>query len=230
MNYSKIYENLIKKAKYRRSIEGYSESHHIIPKCLGGTNESENLIELTPEEHYIAHQLLAKIHPNDIRLLHAAVMMCVGRPSNKLYGWLKRRLSIAQSLRMQNDANPTKDMRWISNEYETVLVDKNIAKEKIFLGTHISGKIAKRLSCGHLVISRCIPCDDLKNLSYEKKKENAKLMAHELFNEFKNSDCKSVCEFAKLKGTSQPRLSILWKKYVDEYNQVRQQGKSFLKE
>lgn len=39
--------------------------HHIIPKCLNGTDESSNLTRLTAREHYIAHLLLVKIHEYD---------------------------------------------------------------------------------------------------------------------------------------------------------------------
>ena len=39
--------------------KGY-EIHHILPKALGGTNDSSNLVKLTYFEHVIAHYLLAK--------------------------------------------------------------------------------------------------------------------------------------------------------------------------
>lgn len=32
--------------------------HHIIPRHMGGTNDPENLISLTPEEHAEAHRIL----------------------------------------------------------------------------------------------------------------------------------------------------------------------------
>lgn len=57
---------------------------------MGGTNDPLNLVKLTLEEHYVAHQLLTKIHPGHHGLLHAAMMMCVGRPTNKRYGWIRR--------------------------------------------------------------------------------------------------------------------------------------------
>ena len=60
MNYQKIYNKLINRAK-NRNIMGYVEKHHIIPKCLGGEDCKTNLVNLTPEEHYLAHQLLVKI-------------------------------------------------------------------------------------------------------------------------------------------------------------------------
>lgn len=36
--------------------------HHIIPKHMGGTNDPDNLIELTVEEHAEAHRLLYEEH------------------------------------------------------------------------------------------------------------------------------------------------------------------------
>ena len=40
-----------------------SEQHHIVPKCMGGTNIENNLIYLSYREHYIAHYMLAKAFP-----------------------------------------------------------------------------------------------------------------------------------------------------------------------
>lgn len=43
-------------------MEGeYFETHHIVPKSLGGTDDKNNLVNLTAREHYIAHLLLVKI-------------------------------------------------------------------------------------------------------------------------------------------------------------------------
>jgi hypothetical protein len=99
----------------------------------------------------------------------------------------------------------------------------------ISTGQYIAGKKAIRGDCGHLVREVCIPCRNARYKSYALKKENASKLANELFNEFKTSQCTSVGQFAKLKNTSQPRLSILWKKYVTEYAENRQHGKHFFK-
>jgi len=40
----------------------YYERHHIIPKSLGGTNDSANLVYLTGSNHFEAHRLLFHIH------------------------------------------------------------------------------------------------------------------------------------------------------------------------
>lgn len=74
MNYKKHYENLIETRKQRSTMEGYLETHHIIPKCLGGTNDPENLIQLTAREHYIAHWLLWKI-TNNAKMAYAFIAM-----------------------------------------------------------------------------------------------------------------------------------------------------------
>lgn len=61
MNYKKIYDALILKAK-NREPSGYTESHHILPRCMGGLDEKSNLVRLTAREHYLAHWLLAKAY------------------------------------------------------------------------------------------------------------------------------------------------------------------------
>lgn len=58
MDYKKQYNLLIEKAQVRGSPVGYREKHHIIPRCMGGSNEKENLVYLTAKEHYVAHHLL----------------------------------------------------------------------------------------------------------------------------------------------------------------------------
>lgn len=97
MNYEKIYMELINRAR-NRVYDGYVEKHHILPKCLGGSDEPDNLIKLLPEEHYLAHQLLVKIYSNNIHLVNAAMMMTKhstnNRMNNKLFGWLRKRASL----------------------------------------------------------------------------------------------------------------------------------------
>jgi hypothetical protein len=43
-----------------QSVDGYCEVHHIVPRSLGGSNDKDNLISLTPRQHYIAHWMLWK--------------------------------------------------------------------------------------------------------------------------------------------------------------------------
>lgn len=61
--YTKIYMSLMEKRQIEKLLkeEIYCETHHIIPKSLGGTNDIENLVNLTPREHFVAHLLLSKM-------------------------------------------------------------------------------------------------------------------------------------------------------------------------
>jgi hypothetical protein len=60
MKYKKIYNQLISNAKSRQNLDEY-EIHHIIPKCIGGSNKKDNLVKLTLREHFLAHKLLTKM-------------------------------------------------------------------------------------------------------------------------------------------------------------------------
>ena len=54
---------------------GYKERHHIVPRCLGGKDNKENLIDLYPKEHFIAHKLLAEENQDNDKLWHAWWLM-----------------------------------------------------------------------------------------------------------------------------------------------------------
>lgn len=93
--YTKCYNNIVERAKSRK-LDGYSETHHIIPRSLGGDNRSGNLVKLTPREHYICHALLVHMvsDPKHIRSMYAAFnMMHVDkngrRYTSKLYDYYK---------------------------------------------------------------------------------------------------------------------------------------------
>lgn len=100
MNYQKHYDKLINRAK-NRYLDQYTEQHHIVPKCLGGNDSQINLVHLTAEEHYVAHQLLVKLHPKNRSLIWAVHRMSAGSyknpRNNKLYGWVRRKASMANS-------------------------------------------------------------------------------------------------------------------------------------
>lgn len=75
MNYQKVYDQLVEKCVPRglnkKALEGYFEKHHIIPKCLGGTNTNDNYVLFTAREHVIAHKLLWKANPDNYSLMWA---------------------------------------------------------------------------------------------------------------------------------------------------------------
>lgn len=62
--YTRLYYSIINQAKTRKNL-GYVEVHHIIPKSIGGSNNKENLVELTAREHFVCHRLLPKMTTNE---------------------------------------------------------------------------------------------------------------------------------------------------------------------
>lgn len=102
MDYLKHYNAIIERARFRE-VDGHTESHHVIPRCMGGSDGKANRVNLTPEEHYLAHQLLVRIYPEILGLVIAAATMARDnrngkRSNNKLYGWLRRLAAEAASV------------------------------------------------------------------------------------------------------------------------------------
>lgn len=58
--YSKLYTKIVTNAK-NRVFDGYTERHHVVPQSLGGSNDKDNLVDLTAREHFICHWLLVKM-------------------------------------------------------------------------------------------------------------------------------------------------------------------------
>jgi len=64
--YTKLYYKITSNAK-QRITDGYTELHHIIPQSMGGSNDKENLVDLTAREHFICHWLLIKMTEGEDR-------------------------------------------------------------------------------------------------------------------------------------------------------------------
>ena len=75
----KTYNELVSSRKYRgldkTKLEGYYEVHHILPRSLGGTDDIENLVLFTSREHIIAHLLLTRVYPDNLKVMRASIMM-----------------------------------------------------------------------------------------------------------------------------------------------------------
>ena len=71
MTYEGFINNILA-TRGRHGCNGsYYEKHHITPKCLGGSDDENNLIDLFAREHFIAHKLLAMEYPNEDKLVYA---------------------------------------------------------------------------------------------------------------------------------------------------------------
>lgn len=82
-----LYINFINEIIAKRGYDGihdiYHEYHHVIPKCMGGSDDKNNLISLTSQEHFIAHKLLVEENPDNVSLMGALVMVTFMRSNNQ---------------------------------------------------------------------------------------------------------------------------------------------------
>jgi hypothetical protein len=114
MNYQKVYDSLMERA-VGRTVAGYVEKHHINPRCLGGDDTADNIVELTYREHFIAHWLLYRLHPTHKGLSFAFTMMANKNSNPKLkrdYTLSSRVLEearIASSEANKGDNNPMRN-------------------------------------------------------------------------------------------------------------------------
>lgn len=109
--YTTWYYNIIQNAKkrgYQNPLIGYMETHHIIPKSLGGSDDINNLVNLTAKEHFTIHHLLIK--------------MVIGRNKNKMVKAFK-------CMGMNKDGS-----RHVmtSRQFENIAVEQQKQKELFF--------------------------------------------------------------------------------------------------
>lgn len=106
MNYLAIYKNIIDRAITENRIKGgdiYYERHHIIPRCVGGTNNKQNLVLLTSKEHFICHKLLCEIYPDQPKLKYAVWAMLNIRELNKEKQSRNYRIGVREYERLRSE-------------------------------------------------------------------------------------------------------------------------------
>ena len=84
--YTRWYNHIVERARWR-IIEDYTETHHIRPRSLGGSDDIDNLVALTAREHFICHWLLVKMTTGEDRykMLNALRMMRAEKHGQQRY-------------------------------------------------------------------------------------------------------------------------------------------------
>lgn len=130
MNYELIYKNLVDK-RIACPPSGYSEKHHIVPRCIGGDDSKSNIVILTAREHFIAHSLLYKIY-RTYPLLCAISMMCTdphgNRIGNRLYEWHRKEMAERFSLRMKEYHKNNPHPKGMKNKKHSDEIKKQISE------------------------------------------------------------------------------------------------------
>ena len=114
--YTHWYNQIVDRARFR-IIDTYTETHHIQPRSLGGTDDIHNLVELTAREHFICHWLLVKMTTGEdhYKMLNALRMMRAEKLgqqryqtaiTSRVYESIKQEYSRLQSERIRGENNP----------------------------------------------------------------------------------------------------------------------------
>ncbi len=85
--YRRLYIRLIDRclSMSEDELSGYNEKHHILPKCLNGKNNKENIVIMPIRYHIMAPLILMEIYPNNAKICCAALFMIYGNFPNS-YG------------------------------------------------------------------------------------------------------------------------------------------------
>lgn len=149
MNYKKIYNRIVENALNREIPETYTEKHHIIPKCLGGSDDCSNIAILTCREHIICHILLAKIYPHNYKILYAMTAMTMNANGNRTVTARQLAFSRESLIKAASMRPPTRGMLGKRHTKESIEKISNNTR-KAMLGmkqskSHIENKaITKR--------------------------------------------------------------------------------------
>ena len=147
MNYKRIYDLIIEN-RVNNIPQGYTETHHIVPRSLGGKDDKENLVKLSAREHYICHLLLTKIYKKGtneyFKMVHAYMMMCTTKTqdrdykvNSRLYENYKIEYSNIMSVNQLGELNSQFGTQWIYNPIikESKKVSKNsVLEHNWFIG------------------------------------------------------------------------------------------------
>lgn len=116
--------------------ECYQELHHIKPKCLGGSNDKNNLIYLYAQEHYYAHKLLAIENNHNKSLQYAWWNMCQALKEGRTYD-------------ISADDYAEAKQRMIVFQSEYISTHRTGANNPNF-GKHFSKEHREKLSVAHI--------------------------------------------------------------------------------
>jgi hypothetical protein len=149
--YTTWYNAITEKAKTRILVD-YKERHHIVPKCLGGSDAKNNLVDLTAREHFICHWLLVKMHTGEskAKMIYALNGMkrnghCTQRYETKItsrvYEHLKKEFSIVHSATMKGRPAHNKGVPASEEQKEK---NRLAAKGRVMSPESIAKGVAKR--------------------------------------------------------------------------------------
>jgi len=108
--YLKICSNILSLSRIKRRGDKL-EKHRILPKCMGGTYSSENVVLTTRREHAILHLILHKAFPEDRKLAECASLMN-GSKGSKFYKSLEYCQKCEEKSKRIAESNRQRRVSW----------------------------------------------------------------------------------------------------------------------
>ena len=112
--YTKTYMNLVntrKQLNRNKGDGGIYDSHHIVPKCMGGSNNASNKVLLTPKEHFICHLLLTKMVESPLKgKMYCSLVRFMGKNNKQkninINSKIYERIIVENRKHMSGENNP----------------------------------------------------------------------------------------------------------------------------
>lgn len=157
VTYEEFINNILNTRGRFACSDEYHERHHIVPKCMGGTNDEENLIDLFAREHFEAHRMLALENPENEKLAYAWWMMSHGvrRSYQDRYDITAEEYEEARknlSILISGEHNPMHGKHH-SEKARKKISEANKGENHPNYGKHLSEETRKRISENHTYMS-----------------------------------------------------------------------------
>jgi len=174
MNYDKFIQDILElRGRFGITGDEYKERHHIVPKCIDGSDEESNLIDLYAREHFIAHKLLIEKYPDNIKLKRAFTMM-LPRGKNKVRVDITpeeyEELRLIYSEANKGDNNPAKRPEVRKKISEN---SNNKGENNPRYGVRLDDELKNKISIATKLAMNKLSPDKIKKISDAKKKYNA---------------------------------------------------------
>ena len=126
MDYLKIYNSLIafRQVNLISKKYQYCEKHHIIPRSLNGSDDEDNIVNLTAREHYIAHLLLWKHY----------------KQTNNTNAYIKMTYALGRLMTGNVEFINALDQHFNSHLYEKYKIDLAKVKSLVMTGKELKDK------------------------------------------------------------------------------------------
>ena len=198
VTYTEFIQNILNTRGRFACGNEYHEQHHIIPRCLGGTDEEDNLIDLFAREHFIAHKMLAEENPDNKKLILAwHIMTNVKTKKQQRYEVTPEEYEearIAYSQIMIGENNPSKSETTRRKKSEAIKGEKNHN-----YGKPRSESTRKKISEAHK--GKIVSEETCKRISASKTGKN-----NPSYGKHRSDECrKKMSESAKARRTEEWR-------------------------